>query len=195
MGLVDSLDINDTDKLVHYVSTLMEISGDYTVRIFSYAIQRYVNNMYYISNTATEEGVKRVLYYKSALSFVIELTNDYITLDNVVLYIDEVRSINIMDIGFKIQRFDAILYILLQIVNDSLLQNPDNNILEKLTLLSIQMSNHTITNILVKYLDDDSIYKSEHYRDSIPKYDTNNYTSLFSEDIYKNINNIIIFIF
>lgn len=70
-------------------------------------------------------------------------------------------------------------------INNVVLESTDNAALEILVLTAIKVnSNYILTDILVKYLDDNSVYKSQTYRNNLKKFDKpNHYTSLFSEDI------------
>lgn len=177
-GLLDNKNLT---KISYFIDKLLEQSNKYAMSLFKQAITNYVNQWFHFRYIIPSE---HILYYKIMLSLTIDHIKNYIKLSDIVTHINIIKNSGNID-AYNIVTFDTILYLVFEIINDDILKNTNNDILELLVLLSIQMSvSDVLTDTLLKYLNDDSPFKSQSYRDKIVRYIIPEaYVSLFEESI------------
>lgn len=179
--IIAILRCSDLDKISYFIDRLSKLYSK-NKRVFS--IIEFIMMMY---NNRNKHSVtlQTTLYYKILMSIVVDNIKNYVTLNEIVDYINQLKgSLGGIITNDKLIRYDIMLYLVFQMINSNMLENIDNDTLEQLILLSLQMNvSDVLTEFLLKYYAG-SKDLLQYYHNRIGEYNLpSSYNSLFSEDI------------
>lgn len=132
---------------------------------------------------AVSTGQKFIDYNNMLLKLL-----DYVIVNNLISGLNGFFSYMFLfgnDDNTRYKLKDAVIYTAFRIMNDEILANTDTNSLEDFIDIALSINtNSVIIDSILKYLPEDSRYRSQNFRDNIPRFiKPNNYTSLLSENV------------
>ena len=166
-------DLKDVEKLLYVIDNNKNIDGVISGLADAYSYQYSIM----FSSNNIDNSYKAILSLSiDHLKVTLRELSDYINGFKIIL-----RHTIYEDVFIKC---DVISYIIFKIINNDVLVDATDYQLENLIFLLLKANApQTLIEFIVKYLSDNSNYKSENYRDQLRTKDKFNYVSLFSEDI------------